>query len=115
MCPTCALVTPRDPGASTLGHCADLADETLVPVRRFRSIEEMSGDHWYPPGSDALHRALRRIWALGHRTIQPHFPPGLYKHRTLEDMNALQRQWERANFEAYQARLADEKMRRQGD
>ena len=52
--------------------------------RRFRSIEEMPDEHWYEPGDPMLYRAIRRVWELGHRTLQPHFPPGVYKHRTME-------------------------------
>lgn len=87
-----------------------------MPIRKFRSIEEMSDEHWYQPGDPSLYRAIRRIWALGHRTIQHHFPPGIYKNRTLEDMNARQKQWDDANFEGYHRRLQREKdLRRESD
>jgi len=76
-----------------------------MPVRRFRSVEEMEGPHWYEPGDPALFRALRRVWALHARTVQPRFPPGVYRHRSLEAMNALQETWDEANFLAHQRRL----------
>ena len=76
-----------------------------MPVRRFRSVEEMEGPHWYEPGDPALFRALRRVWALHARTVQPRFPPGVYRHRNLEAMNALQETWDEANFLAHQRRL----------
>ncbi len=79
-----------------------------MPVRKFRTVEEMNGDSWYEPGDPALYRAIRRVWALGHRTLRPWFPPGVHKHRTLVEMNALQKQWDDANFEAYRRRLKDE-------
>ena len=74
-------------------------------VRRFRSIEEMPDEHWYEPGDPMLYRAIRRVWELGHRTLQPHFPPGVYKPRTMESKNALQEAWDQANFIAYHERL----------
>jgi hypothetical protein len=76
-----------------------------VPVRRFRSVEEMDGPRWYEPGDPALFRALRRVWALHARTLRPRFPPGVYRHRTLEAMNRLQDQWDEANFREYRRRL----------
>ena len=76
-----------------------------MPVRRFRSIQEMEGERWYEPGDPMLYRAIRRVWELGYRTLKPHFPPGVYKHRTLESMNALQESWAEANFAAYHERL----------
>ena len=74
-------------------------------VRKFRSIQEMDGERWYEPGDPMLYRAIRRVWELGYRTLQPHFPPGVYKHRTMESMNALQESWAEANFIAYHERL----------
>ena len=88
-----------------------------MPVRKFRSVEEMEGDHWYEPGDPRLDRAIRRVWELGYHTLQPHFPPGVYKHRTIESMNALQEAWAQANFEAYHDRLQQlsDKTRSKGD
>ena len=74
-------------------------------VRKFRSVEEMDGYHWYEPGDPVLFRAIRRVWELGYRTVLPRFPPGVHRHRTLESMNALQESWADANFVAYQDRL----------
>lgn len=76
-----------------------------MPVRKFRSVEEMDGYRWYEAGDPALYRAIRRVWELGYRTIQPRFPPGVFKHRSIESMNALQETWAQANFVAYQDRL----------
>jgi len=74
-------------------------------VRKFRSVEEMDGYRWYEPGDPALYRAIRRVWELGYRTIQPQFPAGVFKHRSVESMNALQETWEEANFLAYHERV----------
>ena len=80
-----------------------------MPVRRFRNVEEMNGERWYSPGDPELCRAIRRVWSLGHRTLQQRFPPGVHKHRTLEEMNALQALWDEANFEAYRRRVREER------
>jgi hypothetical protein len=75
-----------------------------MPVRRFRSVEDMKGPHWYAPGEPELYRALRRVWALHARTLRPRFPPGVYRHRSIEDMNAQQELWDEANFAAHRKR-----------
>jgi hypothetical protein len=77
-----------------------------MPVRKFRSIEEMDGPTWYAPGDPALFRALRQVWGLVHRTLRPRFPPGVHKHRSIEAMNAVQDAWDAANFDAYHERQA---------
>ena len=81
-----------------------------MPVRKFRSVEEME-DVWYEPGSPELMAAIRAAWDLAHRTLQPRFPPGVYKHRSIEDAQKLSDEWDRANFERYQARLARRRAR----
>jgi hypothetical protein len=82
-----------------------------MPVRRFRSIEEMKGPAWYVPGDPALYRAIRNVWGLGHRTLQPRFTPGVHRHRSVESMNALQEQWNETNFRAYHERRERERVR----
>lgn len=76
-----------------------------MPVRKFRSIEQMKRGTWHEPGSPELFEAMRATWDLAHRTLRPYFPPGVYKHRSLEDAERLRDQWARANFEAYRRRL----------
>jgi hypothetical protein len=85
-----------------------------MPVRKFRSVEEMGGPSWYEPGEAALYRAIRHVWGLGHRTLRPRFSPGVHKHRSIEAMNAQQRAWDDANFHAYQERLKQEAGRLRG-
>jgi len=76
-----------------------------MPVRKFRSIEEMDGNTWREPGDPELFRAIKATWDFAERTLRPRFPPGVYKHRSIEDAEKLREEWARANFEAYQARL----------
>jgi hypothetical protein len=75
-----------------------------MPVRRYRDVSEMEGNTWLEPGDAKLFRAIRAVWELAARTTQPHFPPGVYKQRSIEAVNALEEEWERANFEAFHAR-----------
>jgi hypothetical protein len=80
-----------------------------MPVRKFRSVEEMGGPIWFEVGDPALFRALRQVWGLAHRTLRPRFPPGVHKHRSIDDMNRLQECWDDANFRAYHERREEER------
>ncbi len=75
-----------------------------MPVLKFHDIQELNRDRWYEAGDPRLFEAMRAVLELSARTLQPRFPPGVYKHRSIESMNRLQEEWARANFEAYLAR-----------
>ena len=72
-------------------------------VTKFRNISEMK-DRWFKPGSPELFAAWRYTWAVSDQICQLTFPPGVYKHRSIEDAQALRASWERANFLAHQER-----------
>ncbi|MBP7866961.1 MAG: hypothetical protein KA419_13550 [Acidobacteria bacterium] len=75
-----------------------------MPVRKFRSLEDMKRERWHAPDDPVLPRILTGIWRFGRMTTGLHFPPGVYRHRTLEEMNALTDRWAEANFRAFQER-----------
>ena len=75
-----------------------------MPVRRFRSVEEMNQPHWREPGDPELYDAIASLWAFGARTVGHRFPPGVYKHRSIESLNARTEEWADANFRAFHAR-----------
>lgn len=83
-----------------------------MPIRKFRDISEMPDATWHEPGSPELFRAIREVWAFADKVLQPHFPPGVYKHRSWEDLLAQEEEWAKANFERYQARLKAEREKR---
>jgi len=70
-----------------------------MPVRKFRSFEEMKAPLWREPGPD-LWRALEAVWRFAARTFPRRFPPGVYRHRSIEDAKALREVWEEADFRA---------------
>jgi hypothetical protein len=80
-----------------------------MPVKKFRDVSEMEGNTWYEPGDPRLFDAIRAVWDLAARITQPSFPPGVYKHRSIEEANELQEEWDRANFEAFRARRRQER------
>lgn len=75
-----------------------------MPLRKFRSVEEMDGNTWREPGDPDLFRAMRSVWELARRTLRPSFPPGVYKHRSAAEADALRATWEEKNFRAFRER-----------
>jgi hypothetical protein len=83
-----------------------------MPIKKFRDVAEMDGNTWRNAGDPELFRAIRACWSFAARTLQPTFPPGVYKHRSIEDAEQLREQWAQANFERYQARQEAQRRRR---
>jgi hypothetical protein len=50
-----------------------------------------------------LWRAIAGVWDLGRRTSSRHFPPGVYRHRTIESLQALSEQWAETQFREFQS------------
>ena len=66
----------------------------MMPVLKFRSIEEMKRRTWHEPGDPSLYRSMRFIFDIGRRTRRPRrFPPGVHKHRSIEALNAQTERW----------------------
>ncbi|MCB1034761.1 MAG: hypothetical protein KDD47_13095 [Acidobacteria bacterium] len=76
-----------------------------MPVRKFRDVSEMEENTWREPGTPELFRAIRELWEFSDRILRPRFPPGVYKHRTLEEAEDQRQRWEEANFKAHRDRL----------
>jgi hypothetical protein len=55
-----------------------------VPVRKFRSVEDMKPT-WYEPGDPALVRAVAVIWAFG-RHGRPPRAPGVTRFRSYDEL-----------------------------
>jgi hypothetical protein len=65
-----------------------------MPVRRFRSIEDMKREpQWLTAGSPELWRAIAGVWDVGRRSAARRFPPGVYRHRSIESLDALCERW----------------------
>lgn len=61
-----------------------------MPVRKFRSIEEMDGERWRQPGDPELYRAIAAVWDLGRRLRPRSFPPGVQRFASIEAMSRAQ-------------------------
>jgi hypothetical protein len=74
-----------------------------MPVRKFRDVSEMEDTLWRKPGDPELFRAIASVWDFAARTCPRHFPPGVYRHRSIEEAEALRESWEEADFQALHA------------
>lgn len=68
-----------------------------MPVIKFRSIEEMEGNSWLDIGDPRLPDTIRSVWHFASRTAPIRYPPGIYRHRTIEDAQAQREAWEVAS------------------
>jgi hypothetical protein len=75
-----------------------------MPVRKFRHLEEMEDALWRKPGDPALWRAIDAVWAFAAETCPQRFPPGVYRHRNLQEAERLRDRWEEDNFKAFWSR-----------
>jgi hypothetical protein len=75
-----------------------------MPVKKFRDISEID-EPAYEAGSGRLFEVIRHVWGLSDRICPLQFPEGVFKHRSVEDAEALRDQWEDANFLAHRERM----------
>src|SRR2546427_10839288 len=58
----------------------------VMPIRRFRSVEEMNQPVWRKPGE--LYQAIKATWDFGLRTQKRRFQPGVRRYRSIEEMSS---------------------------
>jgi len=69
-----------------------------MPIRKFRNVEEMDCNLWYEPGDPRLWDAIAAVWNFAARASGLRFPPGVYKHRSIEESERLREVWEIAGI-----------------
>ena len=67
-----------------------------MPVRKFRTVEEMNQPPWRKPGEPQLFRAIAAVWEMARRTNPRTFPRGVHKYRSIEEMSHAREQWDSA-------------------
>ena len=78
-----------------------------MSVRKFRDVAEMEREVWFRRDDPRLFAAMRAVWDFARRTVQPEFPPGVYRFRSVDEAAAQRERWERRSFEAFQRRRRD--------
>ena len=48
-----------------------------------------------------MYGAIAGVWDLGQRLAAARFPPGVYRHRSVEDMNKRDAEWAKVNFQRF--------------
>lgn len=56
-----------------------------MPIKKIRHLQEKEDSLWYEPGAPEIWRAIEAVWKFAEQTCPQRFPPGVYKHRTIED------------------------------
>lgn len=64
-----------------------------MPVRKFRSVDELNRPVWRTPGDPELYRAIAGLWAAGRRLRPRTLTPGVYRYRSIEDLDAATPKW----------------------
>ena len=65
-----------------------------MPLRKFRSIEEMKAPRWREPGDPDLYRVMAALWEIGRRTRKRAYPPGVYRYASIEEMQRQLARWD---------------------
>ncbi|MGH9398781.1 MAG: hypothetical protein ACRD00_00320 [Thermoanaerobaculia bacterium] len=76
-------------------------------MKKFHSIEEMEGEVWRAPGDPALWKAIAAVWDFASKTVGYRVPPGVYKHRSIEEALRLRAEWEQANVRVLRTRRSE--------
>ena len=71
-----------------------------MPIRKFRTLQDMEDSLWREPGPE-LWRAIDAVWSFAAETCPRRFPPGVYRHRTLEEAQRQRDLWEEENFRTF--------------
>lgn len=69
-----------------------------MPVRKFRSVEEMNAPIWRRAGDPALFRAIAGLWDIGRRTSSRRFFVGVQKFASIESLDLAQQRQTAATF-----------------
>jgi len=59
-----------------------------MPVKKYRTVEELNQPVWRNPGDPDLYRAIRAVWEFGLRTRKERFTPGVRRFRSIQEMKA---------------------------
>ena len=65
-----------------------------MPVRKFRSIDEMGDNAWLDAHDPRLATVIRAVWERSRRFNPPRPRPGVRKYRSIDAMNAADQWWE---------------------
>lgn len=59
-----------------------------MPIRKFRTVEDMSAEVWRRPGDPELYRVMASLWSFGARTQRSRIPAGVRRYRSIHELDA---------------------------
>lgn len=71
-----------------------------MPVRRLHSLQEAEDSLVRDPGDPRLRSKIGALWDFSDRLAPKSFPPGIHKHRCIEELNRQLEAWEAATLAA---------------
>jgi hypothetical protein len=75
-----------------------------MPIRKLRALPDDDDSLWLAPDDPRLWPTIAEVWSLAARLCPPRFPPGVHKHRSIEDANRETLEWERDAIRRQSAR-----------
>jgi hypothetical protein len=75
-----------------------------VPIRKLAHLPEHDDSVWLDPNDPTLIPTIVAVWERSRRLSPPCFPPGVYKHASIEAANRMTERWERAAVERARSR-----------
>jgi len=76
-----------------------------MPFRRLRSLQEAEESVWLDRNDPRLIAKIRGLWDFAFRLAPSHFPPGVYKFRSMQEKNSFDEAQRSANVQAQQRRI----------
>lgn len=59
-----------------------------MPVRKFRTVDELNQPIWRLPGDPALYRTIAALWEAAAAIRPRRFSPGVRRFRTIVELEA---------------------------
>jgi len=65
-----------------------------MPVRKLHSLEQAEDLCWLDADDPRLVHRIAAVWKLSRRLAPRRFPPGVHRHRSLEEANRIAEEWD---------------------
>ena len=78
-----------------------------MPVKKLRCLSEAEESLWLAPDDPRLWPTIAQVWATAAALAPMRFPAGVYKHRSIEAMNAQTERWADERIRLARARVVE--------
>lgn len=70
-----------------------------MPVRKFKNPDQMEAATWLDADDPRFAATIAALWRRAALMAPLRFPPGVYKHRSIDEANRLSEEWEQSALE----------------